>query len=120
MTEPHRDAMADSAIDHAVLLRRFEGDRDLLREVIGLFLADYPTRLSAVHAAVEQRDGPGLFRAAHSIKGSVANFDATVAFEAALRLEQMGRANDFVHSREACAALEREIRRLTDALAPLR
>ena len=59
-------------------------------------------------------------RAAHSLKGSVGSFGAQGAFDAALRLEVMGRGGDFTHAAEACVALEKEVARLERALAALR
>ena len=42
----------------------------------------------------EAGDLPGLARAAHTLKGSVAIFAAQAAYDAALRIEQMGRDGD--------------------------
>ena len=58
--------------------------------------------------------------AAHSLKGSVANFAAAAAVAAALRLEIMGHDGDLSHAGEAVAALEREIDLLIPVLHTLR
>lgn len=100
----------------SLLLDRFEGDAELLREVVGLFLNDCPARLSHVRDAVNQRDSATLARAAHSLKGSVANFAADLAVAAAQRLEVMGRAGDWTEVDQALTALETEIENLTSAL----
>jgi len=100
----------------SLLLDRFEGDAELLREVVGLFLNDCPARLSHVRDAVGQRDSATLARAAHSLKGSVANFAADLAVAAAQRLELMGRAGDWTEVDQALTALETEIENLTSAL----
>ncbi len=100
----------------SLLLDRFEGDAELLREVVGLFLNDCPARLSDVRDAVGQRDSATLARAAHSLKGSAANFAADLAVAAARRLEHMGRAGDWTEVDQALTALETEIENLTSAL----
>ena len=106
----------DGVIDRAELFERFEGDTDLLREVIGLFLRDCPIRLGDMCAAIEREDSQALMRAAHSVKGSAGNFAAASVVEAALRLELMGRQGDLREAKKAYEALEAELARLIPAL----
>jgi hypothetical protein len=54
------------------------------------------------------------------LKGAVGNFGAKGAFDAALRLEMMGRGGDLTNVEEAYAELEKEVTHLKDALAALR
>jgi two-component system sensor histidine kinase/response regulator len=104
---------ADSA---SLLLDLFGGDAELLREVASLFLRDCPARLSEVRDAVGRRDGTTLARAAHSLKGSVANFAADLAVAAAQRLQLIGRTGDWAEVDQALADLETEIENLTSTL----
>jgi CheY-like chemotaxis protein len=76
------------------ILAHFDGDRVLLGEIAAIFLEDYPNRIDAVRNAVGRRDAGALETAAHVLKGSVANFGAAEAVNAAGRLEAMGRAGD--------------------------
>jgi HPt (histidine-containing phosphotransfer) domain-containing protein len=103
----------------AAALDRVGGDSELLEEVAKLFLDTAPELLSQVREAVADRNAPSLERAAHTLKGSVGNFGAEAASEAAHRLEKMGRAGDLTGAEEALAALEREMDRLQPALAAL-
>ena len=57
--------------------------------------------------------------AAHTLKGSVGNFAAKSAFEAAQRLEIMGRDRDLDNVAEARMTLELELARLTEVLRKL-
>jgi CheY-like chemotaxis protein/HPt (histidine-containing phosphotransfer) domain-containing protein len=107
-------------IDRAEALARMDGDEELLGEIVELFFDDCPRMLSEVHKAVAGRDSQTLERAAHTLKGSVGNFAARPAFEAALKLEMIGREGSLAHAEEAYAALEKEIERLQPALAGLR
>ena len=59
---------------------------------------------------------PLLERCSHKLKGSVSHFNAPKAYEAARRLEEMGRNQDLVAAEEATVALESEICRLQDDL----
>ena len=103
-------------IDERALLERLNGDRRLLGELIGVFDGDCPRMLDAVRQAVEAGDAPALQTAAHKLKGSVANFSARGAVEAALRLETMARQRELDGAPEALAVVENEIARLRRAL----
>jgi two-component system, sensor histidine kinase and response regulator len=74
-----------------------------------IFLDDCPARLAAIQEGVEQRDAPALLEAAHALRGSVANFGATQAVEAALKLELMGKAGDLTGAPAAFADLQQAI-----------
>ncbi len=104
-------------IDKTAVLERFEGDAELLGEIVQLFLEDCPRRLAEMREALRRGDRDALQRTAHSLKGSVGNFNAEAAVAAALRLELMSPAGDVALLDEACAALEREVARLATALA---
>jgi len=53
------------------------------------------------------------------LKGSVGNFAAPAALDAALTLEMAADGADFEQARLACAILEQALERLTNALAGL-
>ena len=84
-------------LDESVALSRVGGDVELLREVVGLFLDDYPQSLEMIRDAVARGDQSGLERHAHSLKGSVSTFGAQEAFDAALALEKQGRTGDLTN-----------------------
>jgi HPt (histidine-containing phosphotransfer) domain-containing protein len=71
-----------------------------------IFLDDCPSRLSTIQEAVERRDAAALLEAAHALRGSVANFGATWAVAAALKLELMGKAGDLTGAPVALADLQ--------------
>jgi PAS domain S-box-containing protein len=112
-------APAAPALDRAALLARVGGDAQLLREIAGLFLEEYPRQLAEARAAVEGGDAHRLSRAAHALKGSVANFKAEAALAAALRLETLARTADLAGAADAYAALEGELARLRPVLVAL-
>lgn len=100
-------------LDESVALSRVGGDVELLREVIGLFLDDYPQSLDMIRDAVARGDQSSLERHAHSLKGSVSTFGAQEAFDAALALEKQGRTGDLAEAQDG-------LHRLEHALATLR
>jgi two-component system, sensor histidine kinase and response regulator len=91
----------------------------LLREIAVLFIEDCPRALAELRLAVEQRDATKIENAAHALKGSVANFGAQAAVDAAFRLEQMGRAGKLSESAEALDALEHALLAVCAELAAL-
>ncbi len=78
------------AISQAKVLERLGGDRELLADVVGLFLEDCPVRLEAIRSAVEAKDAGRIEREAHGLKGAAANLSAQGLFEAAQILERLG------------------------------
>ena len=103
----------------AAALERLGGDRELLEEVAQLFLETAPKALAQLREAVAKHDAPAVASAAHSLKGSVSNFEAGPSCQAALRLERMGRSGELTGVEEAFAALETEMERLQPALVAL-
>ena len=82
------------ASDLNAALNALEGDRELLRRIARLFVVQSPQLLADIREALLRGDPDALERAAHKLRGSVSNFFATKAHDAALRLEQMGRDKD--------------------------
>ena len=92
----------------------FEGDLDFLAEIVNLFLETYPSLLSAIEDAVSRKDAAGLTRAAHTLKGAVANFGAKSVVEQARALEMMGKKGDLSSAEEGW----RQLRALMSKLTP--
>ena len=106
-------------LNEATLLARFEGEPELLRDVVRLFLDDCPKMLFGIRGAAERGDAAEMERAAHKIKGSVANFAASAAYDAALRLEVMGREGHLDQAPEAVIRLESALEELKPILLDL-
>jgi CheY-like chemotaxis protein len=106
----------DNCIDWQAAWANLDGDRNLLGELALLFLDDLPQQMEAIHRAADNMRNHDLERLAHRLKGSVGNFAAKPAFEAAFRLEQIARREDSKQIPQAVDALEYEIQRLHGAL----
>lgn len=73
--------------------------------------------IAAIQDALDAGDAQALQRAAHTLKGSIANFGAKAATEAALALEELGRAERLEEAAERLDGLCREVDRVAEALA---
>jgi two-component system, sensor histidine kinase and response regulator len=107
-------------LDREDLLERVDGDAEFLQELAGIFDEDCPKLLARLETAIKTHDPQELERAAHTLKGSVANFGATTAREVAFSLERMGRSGQLESADKLYTALEGEIaafRVALDALA---
>ena len=106
-------------LDRAEALARVGGDLELLKEIAALFLEDYPRSLDQIHQALDSGDAKALENSAHGLKGSVANFGARAAVDAAFQLEQLGRAHKLDQVPQALAALEQSLSSLQAELSSL-
>jgi PAS domain S-box-containing protein len=105
--------------DREKALERVCGDEALLAEIAAIFVEEYPDLMRQIQSAVERRDADALAPLAHTLKGSIGNFCAPKAFDAALRLEKMGKSDDLTDIDKAWANLEMEVERVKDALEEL-
>jgi PAS domain S-box-containing protein len=106
--------------DMAAVLERMDGDMDLLKMLTGLFLSECPERMNEIRKAIEERDASRLMRAAHAFKGSVSNFGAVAAVEAAQRLETAASVHDWEQAEEDWTALEKAVGGLEPVLSQLK
>jgi two-component system, sensor histidine kinase and response regulator len=107
----------DTIFDESAALSYTGCNRRLLKEVVQLFRADYPSSLRKIDRALRGRDPEALRLAAHRLKGAIATVGAPAARQAAAELEDTARFQDFERARHAYAKLRQEIERLENALA---
>ena len=96
----------EPALDRQVALLHLGGDVELLKEIAVSFLEDYPKVLAEIRDAIAKGGAKQLEAAAHTLKGSAANFGAAAVVASALELEQMGRAAQLEQSSDVLRALE--------------
>jgi signal transduction histidine kinase/DNA-binding response OmpR family regulator len=103
-------------LHYAAALDRVGGDFQLLQEVAQLFLDEYPETLERIRHGMEQGSAKDVEHEAHTLKGSVANFEAAATVRAALALETLGRSGSLEHGMGLYQALTRELDRLRPVL----
>jgi HPt (histidine-containing phosphotransfer) domain-containing protein len=101
------------------------GEPDVLTEVLQMFLSEVPPRIDRLRNAWNAGDIQGMYRAAHSLKGSAGNIGAKRLYDVARQLDDLGRAGDVASSAPLMDELriefdkvEVEIRRLIGSGGP--
>ena len=109
--------MDAAVIDREALLAEFDGDEELLTELVQTMKDEAPKLMYEVRVAVANADAAQVARAAHTLKGAVSNFGARDTADAALQLEQIGRSGNLGDLASAVAVLETEMSAFEKALA---
>jgi HPt (histidine-containing phosphotransfer) domain-containing protein len=78
-----------------------------------MFIQDLSANLFKIRKEIADGNSPGLELAAHSLKGSVGNFGAKRAYEAAYQLEKLGKMGKMDGAPVALSKLEKEFGTLT-------
>lgn len=103
-------------LDVPELLDRVENDEELLAELFLLFQEDLPGSRVALQSAIQRADSPEIEKAAHRIKGMLANLSCKEAASLAAGMELAARARDFAEIHETMAALDSQIQAISCAL----
>lgn len=98
------------------LLDRVEGDEDLLRELLVLFQEDLPGSRDAMQIAIDRGDLGEIERAAHKLKGMLANLSAKSTVSLAAEIEATARAGNTLKIPELVSAFEAQITAFSVAL----
>jgi two-component system sensor histidine kinase/response regulator len=106
-------------IDKDSFLNRVNGDRELLEEVVNMFLKRCPSIMSHIEKAIQHGNSKSLEHAVYLIKSLISNFSARGAFDIALKLEAMAIHEDLTNAQEAYEALKIEMERIKRALFEL-
>jgi two-component system, sensor histidine kinase and response regulator len=94
------------AINLDIVLAHVDGDRELLGELSGMFLEDYPRLVEELKASILQRDYFIVERIAHTLKGRLAFFGMKNGISQVTELEEMGRAKDLAGAWKALTEME--------------
>jgi len=110
------DPEATSVLDQEEIQETLDGDPELFRDLVGIFLEDYEDQIRAVRSAAAGRDPDALAQAAHALKGAVAMFAAHQARAVACEMEQYCRQGRLEPALELVGRLEKEMDRLLPVL----
>ena len=100
-------------------LERLDQDRSLFNEMAGFFLTDSPGLIETMHATLAGHEHEEFARAAHTLKNLAATCGGERAANAAAKVEQLGLAAAWDAIGPALAALEAELKTLSERLRGL-
>ncbi|UCE65708.1 MAG: response regulator, partial [Candidatus Zixiibacteriota bacterium] len=101
-----------SKLDWNKILSRAADDPSILKEVIDVFLQDYPSMLDDLQKAVTDKNAEEIEKRAHKLKGAVAIFEHKESYENAFELEKLGRSKNL----ESVDAIYERLRKSLDYL----
>lgn len=112
---------ATGMIDREAAIERMGGNADLFADICRFFHEDVPDLMAAIDRGMHEDDPTAVTRAAHSIRGLAANFNAAPVIAAAQSLEDAAAAGETHKLAELASELRRLVDRLSneiDALSP--
>jgi HPt (histidine-containing phosphotransfer) domain-containing protein len=110
------DALLEKFVDLPDLLARVENDRELLTELFVMFQEELPGLQDALHHAIDAGDLPEGVKAAHALKGMLANMSMKKGSTMAASIETAARAGNIGASKETLVAFDSEIAALSAAV----
>jgi HPt (histidine-containing phosphotransfer) domain-containing protein len=106
------DRYPHAAVNLADLLARVENDRELMRELIGIFKEDFPYLMQSLQESVVRQDMKNVQDTSHALKGMLSGLSVMQAAATASRLEQMAREGNMPGLTDALALLESQVAQL--------
>lgn len=98
------------------VLDRLEGDEDLLRELVDIFLSQSWMQIQELQAALAVGDAKTIWNQAHSLKGAAAGLGAEALSRRAAQLEKAGKEGDLTAVSGLLQAVEEELSRFQKAV----
>lgn len=102
--------------DLAAAIKRAGDDVELAKELASIFLDECPGWLRDLADGLEAKDFEKATRAAHTIKGAVDHWGSQRAFDAALRLERLGREKKLEDAKRLLPELQKQLEALFPVL----
>ena len=116
--------MNAAVIEIKDVLRRLQDDRELLVELVKIFLDDAPTGFKRAEQLIGQGNFSALLDTAHSLKGAAANIGAQKLSRSFCEIEEAAKQKEILRVREAfenasseLAELKRYFPKLKEQLA---
>ena len=105
------------SFDESVLIGQFEGDKDLIREVVDVFASDAPTQIALLKEALLAGDADAVRQRAHALKGAASSVGAIALRELSRGAEEAGGAGDLASVAPLVGAMDRALAELKTAVA---
>ena len=107
-----------SRFDYDELFERVDGDEELIREVLAIFLEDAPRLLGEIKTGLEKASPEIVANTAHTLKGAAANIAAHRLRDQAYQIELTAKSEEMAGALNIYADLEAEFIALKHYLSP--
>jgi CheY-like chemotaxis protein len=107
------------SFDKQTLIDAFDHDWGFFKEVVDLFVSDYPRMMVDIRQAFKTGDTDALIRTAHSLKGMLSLFNAQAAAQKTIKLQELGKQGEFSKIENEIEALSGELSMLKSTLQEL-
>lgn len=107
-------------IDIKDALYRLQEDKELLVELIEIFLEDSSGRMTLVRESIDAREEKPLSEQAHTLKGAAGNISAKGLYEIFKELEHAAKDGDFIKAQQLHNKASEQIDILKDSLPALK
>jgi HPt (histidine-containing phosphotransfer) domain-containing protein len=111
-TDREAEAESDGQLDHDELVEQLGGDLDMAKELVSLFLGEWPGEFEKVRRGVDSGAVEEVRIAAHTLKGVIGNFSRGPSMHTAGKLEAIARSGSLAGTAELVTALDRQLRAL--------
>jgi PAS domain S-box-containing protein len=101
-----RSCIPSRHYDKKAILDRIDGDMELFRQLIALFIQEVPNQIKQIKLAIKANDPERITLFAHTIKGSAYNIRAMELKQISFDIEQAGKSNDIHLAASKIQALE--------------
>lgn len=98
-----------SMIDYRELMCRVDGNTDLLKQIIKLFLKTAPVLIMRIEEGIRSNNGRQVQHAAHLLKGMISNFAAHTVTATAKEIEENAKCGDLSKSVFLLQSLKEEL-----------
>ncbi|MDE1920167.1 MAG: Hpt domain-containing protein [Candidatus Omnitrophica bacterium] len=85
--------MSEEIIDLKDVLERVQDDKELLNELLDIYIEDFVIKRKALGEAIAAQDIAKIKEVAHSMKGASGNISAKPMYAACLQLETLAKEN---------------------------
>ena len=104
--------MNEGTIDLNEFLERVQGDKELLLELLDIFVDDFQSKRKLLQSAVSKNDYEQIRGIAHALKGASGNISAKGLRELLLHCEKMGNNQDLGGMEDLLKQLDKEFERV--------
>ena len=94
-SKQNRSSIPSRYYDKKAILDRIDGDVDLFKQLIQLFVEEVPRQINHIKQAIREKDADRITLYAHTIKGSAYNIRAMELKQIAFDIEQAGKSSNF-------------------------